>query len=100
VLPATKQAGEFVREEFHHVREGIHGVRSAKQAIAIGLSKSAARPAFGCANEPETLQVAIRRENSMHSAYGRRCALVAPRGQNGASGALARRMQLSPLQRQ
>jgi hypothetical protein len=33
-------AGEFVREEIHHVREGKHGARSAKQAIAIGLSKA------------------------------------------------------------
>jgi hypothetical protein len=37
---ATTQAGEFVREEIHHVREGKHGARSAKQAIAIGLSKA------------------------------------------------------------
>jgi hypothetical protein len=37
---ASTQAGEFVREEIHHVREGKHGVRSAKQAIAIGLSKA------------------------------------------------------------
>lgn len=37
--PST-QAGEFVREEIEHVREGKHGVRSAKQAIAIGLSKA------------------------------------------------------------
>ena len=36
----TTQAGEFVREEVHHVREGKHGVRSPKQAIAIGLSKA------------------------------------------------------------
>jgi hypothetical protein len=37
---ASTQAGEFVREEIHHVREGKHGVRSPKQAIAIGLSKA------------------------------------------------------------
>jgi hypothetical protein len=37
---ATTQAGEFVREEIEHVREGKHGARSAKQAIAIGLSKA------------------------------------------------------------
>jgi len=37
--PST-QAGEFVREEIHHVRQGEHGARSAKQAIAIGLSKA------------------------------------------------------------
>jgi hypothetical protein len=37
--PST-QAGEFVREEMEHVREGKHGARSTKQAIAIGLSKA------------------------------------------------------------
>ena len=37
--PSTA-AGEFVREEIEHVREGKHGVRSTKQAIAIGLSKA------------------------------------------------------------
>jgi hypothetical protein len=37
--PST-QAGEFVREEIEHVREGKHGARSAEQAIAIGLSKA------------------------------------------------------------
>ena len=36
----TTQAGEFVREEIEHVREGKHGARSTKQAIAIGLSKA------------------------------------------------------------
>jgi len=37
--PST-QAGEFVREEIEHVREGKHGARSTEQAIAIGLSKA------------------------------------------------------------
>ena len=37
---ASTQAGEFVREEMHHIREGKHGARSTKQAIAIGLSKA------------------------------------------------------------
>ncbi len=37
--PST-QAGEFVREEIHHVREGKHGARSPQQAVAIGLSKA------------------------------------------------------------
>src|ERR1043165_4994918 len=36
----TTQAGEFVREEIHHLREGKHGARSTEQAIAIGLSKA------------------------------------------------------------
>src|SRR5215470_17245508 len=36
----TTQAGEFIREEMDHIREGKHGARSSKQAIAIGLSKA------------------------------------------------------------
>src|SRR2546422_11737062 len=37
--PST-QAGEFVRETMEHIRQGKHGARSSKQAIAIGLSKA------------------------------------------------------------
>jgi len=37
---ASTAAGEYVREEMHHIRQGKHGARSAKQAIAIGLSKA------------------------------------------------------------
>lgn len=37
--PSTA-AGEFIREEMHHIREGKHGAKNAKQAIAIGLSKA------------------------------------------------------------
>lgn len=37
--PSTA-AGEFVREEIDHVREGKHGARSPQQAIAIGLSEA------------------------------------------------------------
>jgi len=40
--PST-QAGEFVREEMDHIREGKHGARSPQQAIAIGLSKAPRR---------------------------------------------------------
>jgi hypothetical protein len=37
---ASTQAGEFVREEIEDIRKGKHGARSAKQAIAIGLTKA------------------------------------------------------------
>ena len=37
---ASTQAGEFVKEELDHIRQGKHGARSARQAIAIGLSKA------------------------------------------------------------
>jgi hypothetical protein len=37
---ASTQAGEFVREEMHHIKEGRHGAKSPQQAVAIGLSKA------------------------------------------------------------
>jgi hypothetical protein len=37
--PST-QAGEFVRQEMDHIRDGKHGARNTKQAIAIGLSEA------------------------------------------------------------
>src|SRR5258705_12496001 len=52
--PSTA-AGEFVREEIEHVREGKHGARSAKQAIAIGLSKARrARSPIGASDPKNT----------------------------------------------
>ena len=39
-LSPSTQAGEFVREEMEHIRDGEHGARSPEQAIAIGLSKA------------------------------------------------------------
>jgi len=37
---ASTAAGEFIREEMHHIREGKHGAANTKQAIAIGLSEA------------------------------------------------------------
>jgi hypothetical protein len=37
---ASIQAGEFVHDEIKKIRKGEHGARSAKQAIAIGLSEA------------------------------------------------------------
>jgi uncharacterized protein DUF6496 len=78
--PST-QAGEFVREEIHHVREGKHGARSAKQAIAIGLSK--ARRA-GVALPPRGSS--SRRRGSS----GRRGRAASPRRSRAVLGALKR----------
>jgi hypothetical protein len=64
--PST-QAGEFVREEIEHVREGKHGVKSTKQAIAIGLSK--ARRAGVHLPPPEKGTVSERTRRSAASAY-------------------------------
>ncbi len=70
-LPST-QAGEFVREEIEHIREGKHGARSAKQAIAIGLSK--ARRAGVKLSPPKkgTVSKKTRRQAKRDLAKGRR----------------------------
>src|SRR5438270_13632166 len=64
---ASTQAGEFVREEMHHIREGKHGARSSKQAIAIGLSK--ARRAGVKLSPPGKGSTSERTRRSAASAY-------------------------------
>src|SRR5437879_5738370 len=75
--PST-QAGEFVREEIEHVREGKHGARSTKQAIAIGLSK--ARRAGVKLSPPEkgTVSEETRTHAARDYAKGQRAAAQAP----------------------
>ena len=63
----TTAAGEFVHEEIEHVREGKHGARSAKQAIAIGLPK--ARRAGIPLRPPKKSQAKARTRRSAKRAY-------------------------------
>jgi hypothetical protein len=63
----TTQAGEFVREEMEHIREGKHGARSTKQAIAIGLSK--ARRSGVKLKPPRKGQSSARTRKSAERAY-------------------------------
>jgi len=88
--PST-QAGEFVREEMEHVREGKHGARSAKQAIAIGLSK--ARRA-GVALKPPAegeASAKTRRSAALANAAGaRKSASPSPRRSRATTNALKR----------
>src|SRR3981081_92916 len=65
----TTQAGEFVREEMHHVREGKHGARSTKQAIAIGLWR--ARRAGVDLPPPKKGKTSERTRKSAARAYAR-----------------------------
>jgi hypothetical protein len=75
--PGT-QAGEFVREEIEHIREGKHGARSARQAIAIGLSK--ARRAGVKLRPPEKGEASEKTRRSAKQAYekGQRHEPVSP----------------------
>src|SRR5437879_4829637 len=63
----TTAAGEFVREEIDHIREGKHGAQSTKQAIAIGLSK--ARRAGIPLKPPKKGQTSNRTRRSSERAY-------------------------------
>jgi hypothetical protein len=66
---ASTQAGEFVREEIRRIRQGKHGARSAKQAIAIGLSE--ARRAGVNLPPPRKGRTSAKTRRSAASAYRR-----------------------------
>ena len=68
----TTQAGEFVREEMDHIREGKHGARSPEQAIAIGLSK--ARRAG--------VELPPPKKGAASEATRKRAKKISPRGEN------------------
>ena len=86
----TTQAGEFVREEIDHVREGKHGVRSAKQAIAIGLSK--ARRAGVDLKPPKKGETSEKTRRSAMQAYekGQRHEPISPKRSRARVKALKR----------
>src|SRR5688572_29048604 len=74
----TTQAGEFVREEIHHVREGKHGARSTKQAIAIGLSK-ARRAGVKLPAPPKSARLETKRSAKSATRAARRKTKPSPR---------------------
>jgi hypothetical protein len=75
--PST-QAGEFVREEIHHIHEGKHGARSTKQAIAIGLSK-ARRAGVKLGRPPAGSKASTKRSAASASRAGRKHTKPSPR---------------------
>ena len=83
--PST-QAGEFVREEIHHVREGKHGARSPEQAIAIGLSK--ARRAGVKLDAPRHASAATRKQAKRDTARAHAHQGVSPTRSRAATRAL------------
>jgi hypothetical protein len=86
--PST-QAGEFVREEIHHVREGKHGARSAKQAIAIGLSK-ARRAGVKLPSPPARAKATTKRSAASASRAANRRGKTSPRRARATLRALKR----------
>ena len=87
----TTQAGEFVHEEIEHVREGKHGARSAKQAIAIGLSK-ARRAGIKLPPPPRSAKASTKRSAAAASRAGRKRTRPSPKR----SRAMSRRLKREP----
>jgi hypothetical protein len=86
--PST-QAGEFVHEEIEHVRQGKHGARSAKQAIAIGLSK-ARRAGVKLPPPKDTASPGTKRAAKRDSKAGEKPHTPSPKRQRASSAALRR----------
>ena len=85
--PST-QAGEFVREEMDHIREGKHGARSTKQAIAIGLSK--ARRAGVALPVPKNAKPATKKQAARDTAKSKSGVKPSAKRSRAASKALKR----------
>lgn len=83
---ASAQAGEYVREEIRHIREGKHGAKSTKQAIAIGLSK--ARRAGVKVKPGETASEATRKKAAQDSAKASSDEKISATRSSGAKKAL------------
>jgi hypothetical protein len=87
--PST-QAGEFVREEMDHIREGKHGARSTKQAIAIGLSKARRAGVALPAPKKGTTSAKTRKSAKSALAAGRAHKKVSAKRSRATEGALKR----------
>ena len=93
--PSTA-AGEFVREEIDHVREGKHGAKSAKQAIAIGLSKARrAGIPLGKPN-PKTTSAETRHKAAQDSKRGREHPVTGDEGETERGRAGLKAMKKEP----
>lgn len=68
---ASTAAGEFVKEEMDHIREGKHGARNSKQAIAIGLSKARRAGIPMKSPNPDTTTAATRKKAAQDTEKGR-----------------------------
>ena len=93
--PSTA-AGEFVHEEIEHVREGKHGARSAKQAIAIGLSKARRAGIPLEQPNPKTTSEATRRKTAQDTKRGREHPVTSEEGSTKRGRARLKAMKKEP----
>jgi hypothetical protein len=83
----TTQAGEYVREEMHRMKEGSGNVRSRKQAIAIGLSEARRSGVKLGAPAKGKASASTRRKANRDSAVGQGKAKPSPTRSRGAKKA-------------
>lgn len=93
--PSTA-AGEFVREEIDHVREGKHGARSAKQAIAIGLSKARRAGIPLKPPSPKTTSAATRKKAAQDTKRGKEHPVTSEEGSTKRGRARLKAMKHEP----
>jgi len=93
--PSTA-AGEFVREEIEHVREGKHGARSAKQTIAIGLSKARRAGIPLEQPNPKTTSEATRHKAAQDTKRGREHPVTSEEGSTKRGRARLQAMKKEP----
>jgi len=93
--PSTA-AGEFVREEIEHVREGKHGARSAKQAVAIGLSKARRAGIPLEQPNPKTTSEATRHKAAQDTKRGREHPVTSEEGSTKRGRARLQAMKKEP----
>jgi hypothetical protein len=93
--PSTA-AGEFVREEIEHVREGKHGARSAKQAIAIGLSKARRAGIPLGEPDPKTTSAETRRKAAQDTKRGEENPVTSEEGSTKRGRARLKAMKREP----
>jgi hypothetical protein len=93
--PSTA-AGEFVREEIDHVREGKHGARSPKQAIAIGLSKARRAGIPLGAPNPKTTSAETRRKAAQDERRGEENPVTSEEGSTKRGRARLKAMKREP----
>jgi hypothetical protein len=87
---ASSRAGEYVREEIHHIRAGKHGARSTEQAIAIGLSKARRAGVKLPVPRPGTASAETRRQAAKDLRKAERHEPVSPRRSRGSLRRLRR----------
>ena len=93
--PSTA-AGEFVKQEMDHIREGKHGARNAKQAIAIGLSEARrAGIPLGKAN-PKTTSAATQKKAAQDSKRGKTDPATGEDGQSKRGRATQKALEKEP----